>query len=90
MFIAQALAREFVAHVTGCPSGIIACSARAAFESWFQVELASMLLKSNRFDSVQFGTIIQAEGRPILPRKEKRDASFSNLRASFAEQTQTS
>lgn len=90
MFIAQALAREFVAHVTGCPSGIIACSARAAVESWFQVELASMLLKSNRFDSVQFGYDYPGGGKADLAAKKKRDASFSNLSASFAEQTQTS
>jgi hypothetical protein len=66
VFDAEALAQQFAAHVFGCPSGIVACSVRAAVESWFQVELAHMMFKSGRFDSVQFGYDYPAGGKADL------------------------
>ena len=52
MLQAQGLAEDFTKHVVGCPSGIIVCSGRAAVEAWFKVELAYLLLRSGRFNSV--------------------------------------
>ena len=48
------LAEEFVKHVAGCPSSIVACNVGAAVEAWFQVELAHLLVRAG-LDSVQFG-----------------------------------
>ncbi|MGH9403770.1 MAG: hypothetical protein ACRD2P_16915 [Terriglobia bacterium] len=54
MLDAAKFAEEFVTHVRQCPSGIVACSGCAAFESWFLVELAQMMSASNRFDTIRF------------------------------------
>jgi len=66
MFAAQALAEEFTTHVRGCRSGIVACSARTAVESWFQVELACMMLSSSRCESVEFGYDYPNRGKADL------------------------
>jgi hypothetical protein len=53
MLQAKSLAEEFVKHVAGCPSSIVACNVQAAVEGWFKVELAHLLLKAG-VDSVDF------------------------------------
>ena len=55
MLHGETLAREFAHHVAACPSGIMACTVRMAVESWFQMELASMLSKSPYAGSVVCG-----------------------------------
>jgi hypothetical protein len=48
------VAEEFLRHVVTRPSGLVACSVGAAFESWFQVELAHMLHMKG-LGTVRFG-----------------------------------
>ena len=50
----ELVAEEFLRHVATRPSGFVACSVGAAFETWFQVELAYML-HAKGLGSVQFG-----------------------------------
>src|SRR5208282_6440968 len=50
----DSVAEEFLSHVATRPSGFVACSVGAAFEAWFQVELAHML-HTKGLGSVRFG-----------------------------------
>ena len=54
MLQAELLAQEFLTHVATRPSGYTACSVAAAFEAWFQVESAHMLLAKG-LDCVRVG-----------------------------------
>jgi hypothetical protein len=54
MLQSELIGEEFLRHVATRPSGFVVCSAGAAFEAWFQVELAHMLLMKG-LNSVRFG-----------------------------------
>ena len=54
MLESDLVGEEFLRHVASRPSGLVACSVRSAFEAWFQVELAHMLLTKG-LGSVRFG-----------------------------------
>lgn len=71
MLNAESLSQDFSAHVERCPSGIFACSVRAAFEAWFQVELAFMLSSSGRFESVETGYDYPDGGKGDLQAKDQ-------------------
>ena len=46
------LAEEYVKHIAGCPSAVVACSGKVAVEAWFKVKLAYLLHRAG-FDSVR-------------------------------------
>ena len=52
MLQAGNLAEEYVKHINGCPSRVVAGSVGAAVEAWFKVELAYLLFRAG-FDSVR-------------------------------------
>lgn len=55
MIDAGEFANQFLKHVRSCPSGRIACGFGTAFESWFRVELAMMIVMLDSFDRLGFG-----------------------------------
>ena len=54
MLESDLVAEEFLRHVATSPAGFVACSVRAAFEAWFQVELVHML-DTKGWGFVRFG-----------------------------------
>ena len=54
MLESAVIGEKFLKHVASRPSGLVACSVGAAFEAWFHVEIAYMLLTEG-LASVRFG-----------------------------------
>ncbi|HEV2417392.1 MAG TPA: hypothetical protein VGX94_06285 [Terriglobia bacterium] len=74
MLDAAEFANQFLKHVQGCPSGRIACGFGSSFESWFRVELATMICKSGLFERLGFDyRYPQLKGKADLVVESEKD-----------------